>query len=368
MAVPEVANRLNRPAAEIERWESGDAAPTYAQLEKLAYSVYKRPLAVFFLPEPPRELQPQREFRTLPEADLDTLSRDTHLQIRRAHAYQLALGELFEGGNPAPRRIWQVLSLSLSRSVSRQAEEIRDVLGIDMEIQAGWSSDERALKAWRTAIEDVGVFVFKNAFKQKDISGFCLTDAEFPLIYLNNSTTKTRQTFSLLHELAHLLLDVSGIGKLDPSYVDRMRGKPQATERFCNAVAAGVLIPEDDFRRQVAQLPPHPEDVTEEHFAQLAGRYGVSRETTLRLLIDQGRFPRNLYDEKAKAWAAQQKGGDGGNWFASQNAYLSQRFAQAVVQQHYRQRLTVEQASDLLGIKPKNFAGIEQRILQGAGA
>jgi Zn-dependent peptidase ImmA (M78 family) len=368
MSIPDVADRLKRPAADIERWESGDAAPTYAQLERLAYSVYKRPLAVFFLPEPPREPQPRREFRTLPQADLDTLSRDTHLQIRRAHAYQLALRELFEGGNPAPRRIWQVLSLSRDRSIARQAEAIRDVLRIDMETQASWSSDERALKAWRTAIEDVGVFVFKNAFKQKDISGFCLTDPELPLIYLNNSTTKTRQTFSLLHELAHLLLDVSGIGKLDPSYVDRMRGPAQAIERFCNAMAAAVLIPEADFRRQLARLPSQPEDITEEHLAQLAGRYGVSRETTLRLLVDQGRFPRSLYDEKAKAWAAQQQGGSGGDWYASQNAYLSQRFAQAVVQQHYRQRLTVEQASDLLGIKPKNFAGIEQRILQGAGA
>lgn len=126
MSIPDVADRLKRPVADIERWESGVAAPSYAQLEKLASSVYKRPLAVFFLPEPPLELSPRREFRTLPEADLDSLARDTHLRIRRAHSYQLALKELFEGGNPAARRIWQVLSLSRDRSIARQAEEIRD--------------------------------------------------------------------------------------------------------------------------------------------------------------------------------------------------------------------------------------------------
>ncbi len=71
-------------------------------------------------------------------------------------------------------------------------------------------SDTIALKQWRQAVEDCGVFVFKAAFKQKDISGFCLMDESLPVIYLNNSTTKTRQIFSLLHELAHLLLSING--------------------------------------------------------------------------------------------------------------------------------------------------------------
>lgn len=368
MSVPEVAQRMKRPAADIEAWEAGAAAPSYAQLEKLAYTLYKRPLAVFFLPSPPEEADPQREFRTLPDADLDTLSHDTHLHIRRAHAYQLALKEVFAAGNPAMRRIWEIMSLSRAAGIVSQAMQIRNILGIDMATQSGWSSGEAALKAWRARIEDAGVFVFKNAFRQKEISGFCLTDAQFPLIYLNNSTTKTRQTFSLLHELAHLLLHVNGIGKLDPGYIDQMTGKAQAIERFCNAIAAAVLIPEQDFAQQAAALPRRGEDITEEQYASLAARYGVSRESVLRKLLDQGRVPQALYDEKARAWAGQQRKGKGGDWYASQNVYLSQRFAQAVITQHYGQRLTIEQASELLGINPKNFPGIEQRILQGAGS
>ena len=63
------------------------------------------------------------------------------------------------------------------------------------------------MKGWRTAIEDAGVYVFKNTFKQENVSGFCLYDAEFPLIYVNNSTAKTRQSFTILHELGHLLFE-----------------------------------------------------------------------------------------------------------------------------------------------------------------
>jgi transcriptional regulator with XRE-family HTH domain len=50
LSVAEVAQMLKRPPEEIEAWESGEDAPTYPQLEKLAYQIYKRPLAVFFLP------------------------------------------------------------------------------------------------------------------------------------------------------------------------------------------------------------------------------------------------------------------------------------------------------------------------------
>ena len=107
LSIAEVALRLKRPKEEIESWETGDASPSYPQLEKLAYQIYKRPLAVFFLPEPPEEATPEREFRTLPQTDLQTLASNTHLQIRRAHAFRLALMELFDERNPSDRLIWK---------------------------------------------------------------------------------------------------------------------------------------------------------------------------------------------------------------------------------------------------------------------
>ncbi len=183
LTVTDVADMLKRHPEEIEAWEDGRAAPTYPQLEKLAYQIYKRPLAIFFLPSPPEESLPQREFRTLPDADMQTLARDTYLHIRRAHAYQIGLQELFDGHNPAERPIWKAITLSQSQEVASQAAAIRDYLGILLDQQTAWKSDERALEAWRKTIEGCGVFIFKAAFKQKDISGFCLMDEHLPVIY-----------------------------------------------------------------------------------------------------------------------------------------------------------------------------------------
>lgn len=366
LSVDEVARRLKRKAEDIAAWEAGEQAPTYAQLEKLAYSIYKRPLAVFFLPAPPQERTPKAEFRTLPVAELDALLPDTRLHIRKGHAYQIALAELF-GENPARKQICRDINLSGDEPLAHYAHQVRAYLGVDMATQSGWKEPDVALKAWRKAIEEKGVFVFKASFKQKEISGFSLAHSRFPVIYLNNSTTQTRQVFSLLHELCHLLFNENGLSQFDASYIDSLPQGIQQLERQCNALAAEILMPAADFAEQSAHLPFDIEGVGDREIEQLACRYGVSREAILRRFLDQGRVGAIYYRQKANAWAAQQKKAEGrGNWYATANTYLSPRFAAEVVSQHYRNQLTMEQASELLGVKAKNFEGLEQRILRGA--
>ncbi|NHB05457.1 ImmA/IrrE family metallo-endopeptidase [Burkholderia cepacia] len=368
LSIEEVATILRIPSSEVVGWETGTEAPTYAQLEKLAYQVFKRPLAVFFLPAPPDEKVPQREFRTLPETDMQSLSRDTYLQIRQAQAFQVSLREVFGGRNPARDMIWKSLAFSLSESVSAQADRVRHVLGITLDEQTSWHNDDVALKQWRKAVEDAGIFVFKSSFKQREISGFCLMDDMFPIIYLNNGTTKTRQIFSLLHELAHLLLSMNGLSKLKPDYIDALPQAERRIEQFCNAIAAEVLIPRAAFNEAVRAFPADVESASDHVFSDLANHFGVSREAVLRRLLDQGRVGQSFYKRKAMAWSAQQKEATGGSYYANQGAYLSDRFAREVVGRHYQHQITLEQAADFLGIKPKSFAGFEAHVLHGAGA
>ena len=316
MSFEDVAQKLKRPLEEVMAWEAKDGAPpTYAQLESLAYKVFKRPLAIFFLPAPPDETPPAREFRTLPDADLETLHPDTCVHVRKAHAFQITLREVFEGKNPGAKQISTEVHLDRQQPVEAQARVVREILGVSMQDQLGWKSDELALKRWREAVEACGVFVFKAPFKQKEISGFCLLDAAFPLIYLNNGTSKTRQIFSLLHELAHLLLNVNGISKFEASYMSRLPAAERRIEQFCNKVAAEMLIPSDDFGQQIAGLPHNAESSQDQLYANLASRYGVSREAILRRLLDLNRVSQAFYDGKAKFWASQKRAAPGGNWY-----------------------------------------------------
>ncbi len=364
LSIDEVAERMKRDPEEIHAWESGESAPTYIQLETLAYKIYKRPLAVFFFPQPPPEPDPQREFRTLPDFDLGDLTSDTRYQIRYAHSLQLSLKELNDGRNRAGSVIFRDITLSTDRELREQTEEVRRYLDISLQIQTTWRSGEIALKAWRNAIEEVGVFVFKHGFREKPISGFCLLDDEFPIIYLNNSTSKTRQIFSLFHELAHLLFHINGISKFDTSYINQLALPERRIERFCNAFAAELLMPSQDFDAQLGEYHRIDERVVED----LASRYSVSREVVLRRLRDKQLVSQALYEEKAAQWAAQaeEREGTGGNYYATQATYLGEHYLKLVLGEHYQGKLTIEQVAEYLGVKPKNVAGLEEFALRGA--
>lgn len=356
LSIDDVARRLKRPVAQIYDWESGKTSPSYSQLEKYAYSVCKRPLAVFFLPFPPKEVAHKKEFRTLPDFDLETMHPNTHLHIRKAHAYLLALKDIFNNRNTASKRIWDSIKLIESQSVLEQSIIIREFLGITLDEQSSWKVDSVALKKWRQAIEEVGIFVFKDSFKEKKIAGFCLHDKEFPVIYLNNSTTKTKQIFSLLHELTHILLGINGISKFNEQFLP--------IEQYCNKLAAEILIPNDDFNAKTKTILR--QEVTDQVCASLASYYGVSREAILRRFLERQKVSKAYYEEKSKFWTDQMKSNElGGNWYASRNVYLSERFAKEVIGRHYRNEMTISQASELLGVKTKNFFNLEHCILKG---
>ena len=122
-------------------------------------------------------------------------------------------------------------------------------------------------------------------------------------------------------------------------------------------------MPADDFNVQLR----HYRRVNEGMIEEFANRYSVSRGS-LRRLLDQGQVSQQLYEEKAAEWTAQaqQRDGEGGNYYATQAAYLGEHYLKLVLGKHYQGKLTVEQAAEYLGVKPKNVVGLEAFALQGA--
>jgi Zn-dependent peptidase ImmA (M78 family)/transcriptional regulator with XRE-family HTH domain len=307
LALADVAARLKCPADKVLAWEQGESLPTFSQLEKLAYVVYKRPLAVFYFPKPPEEDALSQEFRTLPDAELERLHSDTRYKVRLAHAFKLSLEELNDGRNPADHRIFDSAKLKTSMAVVYAAQKIREQLGVALESQLHWRDTDTAMKAWREAVEACGVYVFKQSFKQKAISGFCLVDKEFPLILINNSTAMPRQIFTLFHELAHLLLGVSTLSRVADWDTSRFDPEAKAVEVFCNAVAGELLVPAADLNAQIGKGAK----IDDALIASLAHRYHVSRETILRRFLDRGSVTRLHYEQKAAEWAKQARGAKG---------------------------------------------------------
>ncbi len=199
----EVATRLKKDVTIVQSWEEGKSSPTYVQLETLAYQIYKRPLALFFFPEPPYEETPEQAFRTLPEYEIQKIPPRLRYLLRQARVMQLNLASLYDGVNPAKRNILRELHYPPNVSAKKMAHEVRDYLDVALSSQFSWKSPEVAFKSWRNTLEEHGVFVFKESFNPhgkkrlegtgSPFSGFCLYNHEFPVIYVNNNKSKTRQ-------------------------------------------------------------------------------------------------------------------------------------------------------------------------------
>jgi Zn-dependent peptidase ImmA (M78 family) len=217
------------------------------------------------------------------------------------------------------------------------------------------------MEFWRASVEGAGVFVFKRSFRQRQVSGFCVTDDEFPIIMINNSTPFSRQIFTLLHEVAHLLYGVSSITTLDGRFVDRMSGEQRSIEVLCNRVAAEVLVPADAFPwNRFAKDDPLGS------VSAVANDFSVSREVILRRLLDEGWVDAQTYGECVQDWADETepgRGGEGGSYYNTQAAYFSDAYLRLAFSRYHAGLVTIGELAEHLGVKARNIPKLEEKIV-----
>ena len=355
------ASELAAYFRDYDDWEQGRGGPTYPQLEALAKRL-KVPVAVFFFPEPPESPSIEETFRTLPDKAIDELPSKIRLLLRKAKAFQLNVAELCDGKNPAPRLITRDLTIRPRPAVAAVAAEVRRYLRVDLEEQTSWPSDDEALKRWRDYLEAAGIFTFKDAFEAPGFSGFCLTDKDFPIIYVNNSSSKTRQIFTLFHELAHLLFKTSGIDA--DSNIGFNSAQSRTIEVACNAFAAEFLLPARVFAQVSRGLPAN-----EQTAIALAQRYRVSRESIFRRFLDRQDISVSTYEEAARRWAADgRSGGDGGNYYRTKLAYLGRSYVGLALAAYRQDRINEDELAQYLDVKPKSLSSLEEYYVSGGAA
>lgn len=332
----------------IRQWESGELQPTYSQLEKLA-DLYKRPIALFFFPAPPEEEPIEKDLRALPQHIAQDTPPHIRYLVRKAKARQIGLYELHSGNS-----IQTLITRShatASESSKSLAARIREQVGISIDLQREWEGARNAFKSWRAALESLGIWVFKEAFKDDAYCGFCVYDEAFPVIYINNSQPDQRQIFTLFHELGHLLIGKAGV---DFRSATDWSGSYQAEEVFCNSFAGNFLVPDDELK-DYAHLPDDAD------IENLAKTYNVSFEVILRKFLDKKLISNENYKRSIRNRRSSRGGRakDGGDYYNTQQAYLGHKYMGLVFEQYYQNRITQRQLADYLDIKAKSIAGLE---------
>lgn len=316
----------------LSDWEAGTEAPTLKQLEAFAAATYSS-LGYFFLPSPPVETVPIPDFRTVrgvpvlePSANLlDTI----YVCEQRQEWYRdFARGE---GAEPLPF----VGSAAVRADVLATAADIREAIGFDLVARATAATWEDALRQFVGQAENAGVLVMvsgvvlNNTHRKLDpdeFRGFAIADALAPVVFVNGADTKSGQMFTLAHELVHIWAGQSALSNPQPR---ELHG--DASEQWCNSVAAEILVPIAAMRAAFdrgAEL--HSE------MQRLARLFKVSTLVILRRIYDIGALGRDAFwdaydDELARLRNLSGSGTGGGNFHLTEAVRVSRRFARAIV-------------------------------------
>lgn len=374
MSIAEVANKLDKDKETVQQWEVGKAIPSLAQLENLAYKIYKRPLAVFFLPKPPKENTPKQDFRTLPDKEISNLSPDLRLIIRKAKHNQFVLKEINNGINPVQKPLHKEFAFRLSNNPTKTAIRLREYLGINRRLQSEFKNSEYAFNYYRTLIENNGIFIFQ--YPLLDIRGFSLMDKEFPVIVVNSGDSPNGKIFSLIHELCHILFNTGGIFR---DYVTGELSRNASTiEIFCNQFASDFLLPDHELldERLVVENKTSKE-WSDEILQQIGGIYKVSKEVVLRKLLKYNLTTQSFYSQATKRWNAQYKkrkeemkaaakaNKSGGPSYHTTNiSHLGKNFVSKILTSYHDGILSPSQVSDFLNIKINRIKEYEKRIFK----
>ncbi len=356
---------LRRAFPKLEAWEQGETQPTLRQLEDFARRV-RVPFGYLFLESPPQESLPIPDFRTLtgpprrPSPDL----LDTLYLIQQRQAWYREYLQV-QGAEPLPF----VGSATLQDAPEAIAAQIRRTLDIDLD-------ERRALRTWSEAFryltekaEEAGILVMSSGIvgtnthrklDPEEFRGFALVDDLAPVVFVNTADAVAARIFTLAHELAHIWLGQSGVSNPQIHLFPE-----KAVERWCNQVAAEVLVP------RAALLEEHwPARLLQEEAQRLARRFRVSTLVILRRLYEVGRLSEETFwqvyreeRERVRAMTAQRTG-QGGNFYRTLFTRVSRPLVEAVVVSTLEGHTLYRDAYRLLGIRsPEAF----QKICRSLG-
>jgi Zn-dependent peptidase ImmA (M78 family) len=348
----------------LEAWETGQRTPTLKQLEKYAKATYT-PFGMFFLDSPPAETLPLPDFRTIAGASIDGPSADLLDVIAICERRQTWFADFAHATHR--EELAFVGSLSTDDDPLLAAQTIRDALGFTPEARKNYATWEEALRRLIEHAENLGILVMisgvvgsntHRGLSTAEFRGFAMADPVAPLIFINNADAKAAQNFTVAHELAHIWLGETGISDVTLRAEDL-----GPVERWCNRVAAEILVPSESFRTEY-----RPSVEPRDEAARLARFYKVSAMVILRRAFEVGfldwdTFTVALAAEEAAAAARKERNSGEGNFYNTLGAWVGKSFARAVVADTLEGRTLYRDAFELLGLrKAETFDRLREEL------
>ena len=214
---------------------------------------------------------------------------------------------------------------------------------------------QRTFEEYRAAVEARGLLVFRtNGYngkwqipKDNPILGFSIYDEACPLIVVKKQAPEARQTFTLMHELGHILLHrMSSID--DESDFQSHQGHEQEANTF----AGCLLVPDEHLATVRDTGRPREVSLYDEWLEPQRAAWGVSGEVILRRLLDAGRLSEGLYrayrNWRRTSIRLQEESGNRMYRHREPKHIFGDKFVRAVLDALNAKQITLTRASDYL--------------------
>lgn len=372
MSEETAAAKVSVSTDKLQEWESGTNQPTIKQAQALA-KAYKRPFALFFLPEIPRDFQPLQDFRKSGSKNLTTSSIFIIREIQQKQAW---ISDEYADNDEI--KLPFVGRFAINDNPQVVAQDILQTLDIH---PANYKS-ETPIKEWIDAAETMGIFVSRTSFihsrlklDSEELQGFAISDSYAPFVFVNSEDWNAPQLFTLLHELAHIWIAETGISNdVEPEIKHKEKFHP--VELFCNEVAANALMPKDIVSNFGTQIYQNSKEVF-----KAAKLLGVSSFALLVRALNLGLISAPLYQklkkqadidfaeylnrEAEKKVKQKEKDNSGGpNYFLLRLNRNSRLFTQTVLDAFRGGAIEPTLASNLLNVQINKFQKLEAQLFR----
>lgn len=364
------ASKVAVPIEKFKEWENGNDYPTIRQAQKLA-KAYRRPFALFFLPDVPNDFQPLQDFRKAGSKELSTPSIFIIREIQQKQAW---IRDVNKENNE--NKVSFIGKYSIKDNPKIVAQDILNELNIN---PLNYSSNNPILE-WIDKAESNGVFISRTSYihprlklDSNEIQGFAIADSYAPFVFINSDDWNAPQLFTLVHELAHLWISETGISNdIEPSIKNINEYNP--IELFCNEVAANALIPIEFIENLDDKAFDHAKEVFKN-----AKSIGVSsfallvRALNLNIIsfsvynnlkhqadIEYNEFLKREENKKLKQKQKEKQGGL--DYFLLLLNRNSRLFTQTVLDAFHGGAIEPSLASNLLNVQVNKFPKLEAQM------
>lgn len=236
------------------------------------------------------------------------------------------------------------------------AQNIAKSIGFNIETDLDSFREESVyFKNLVTRFENLGILIFQNGIVKNntkkplsvnEFRGFAITDNYAPAVFINTKDSKNAQIFTLLHEVAHLWIGKEGVSDWSDN--------DNATEAFCNEVAAHFLMPNDMFKQKwQTEKKKFPNSDIYDTINVISKIFKVSRLATTIKAVKLKLIASSYINSVKNQHNGQQskKANTGGNPYKSYPLRNSTRLTKIILTQTINQHILISEAAKLLNLK-----------------